>query len=433
MLTRHYGERLYKCRYIYCSFQRHGFNSQTSLNSHEKEHEKPWRCDVKGCDFEQGGFLSRKMRDEHLERFHTPVHTAGSGEVKDLNEDELKQICLDIIQADDVSKIRELVTSGTIQVKDYIFDLVACAAQYASPELMNLLLDLEGQWRPEGVIFHQLFRKLLLPEVVAANNVRMLEYLLYRNDEDWKIQTNTHASYHREDGITEVLANGTDEMVDVLCRWVEQDLLRKHVRSYLVSSNMVAATAGDAYREQVLLRLWKKIPRHWWERNVWKNAMIQVASTTCSIELAKFLVDQGVPVDWRNSHVFPTPLVHAARKDSLEAAKLTKFILFNGGNPVVSMDAGTRTINIAQEKGARNISKWLGVTFDELVAQAREARGETETPDSPAVEKEPDETSADSTSGENLLPFQCLSCHEEVIMDLLEPCPRCGNYYHIET
>lgn len=339
------------------------------------------------------------MRDEHLERFHNHADTMGSGKIEDLNEDELKQICLDIIKADDVSKIRELVTSGTIQVKDYLFDLIACAAQYASPDIMDLLLNLEGDWNCfRGGSLSRVFSKLLLAEVTAGKNVRMLRYMLYKNCRDWFIHMQigtVYAAHWRENGLAEVLAGGNDEMIDILSRWIEQDLLRKYVRSYLVGSNMIAATAGDLYREQSLLGLWKKIPGHWWEKSIWKNAMINVASTTCSLELAKFLVECGVPVDWRKTDITPTPLLHAARKDSREAAELMKFILMNGGNPVVTMgkEGGSRastvgTIYTAEEKGARNISKWLGVTFDELVAQAREARGGIETPDSPAVEEE---------------------------------------------
>lgn len=391
MLTRHYGDRLYKCRYIHCNFQRHGFDSQTSRNSHEKEHEKPWRCDVEGCDFEQGGFLSRKMRDEHLERFHDQVDTVGSGVVGDLDEEEFKHICLDIIKADDVSKLGELVASRMIRVNDLVLELVVCAAQYASPETMEILFNIEeGNWTRLARI-RQTFSKLLIPQAVAGNNFRMLEYLLYRDGKDWERQIKwTAPDVYREDGLADVLANGNDEMINIFCRSVEQDLLKKKLRNYLVSSAMIAATAGDVYREQILLGLWKKIPRHWWKKNFWMNAMINVASTTCSLELAEFLVECGVPVDRRKSDKHATPLLHAARKDSPEAAELMKFILMNGGNPVVKIETEkqNRRIYVAEEKGARNISKWLGVTFDELVAQAREAKGARGPSDSPAAEKE---------------------------------------------
>jgi hypothetical protein len=109
-----------------------------------------------------------------------------------------------------------------------------------------------------------------------------------------------------------------------------------------------------------------------------------VASTTCSTELAKFLIDQGVPVDWRNSKAAVTPLVHAARKTGARAADLVRLLLLNGADSVV--DIAKREphstvliesqIDVSEQKGAREISKWLGVTFNELVVQAKKAREE---------------------------------------------------------
>ncbi|KAH7397039.1 hypothetical protein DE146DRAFT_764416 [Phaeosphaeria sp. MPI-PUGE-AT-0046c] len=156
----------------------------------------------------------------------------------------------------------------------------------------------------------------------------------------------------------------------------------------------MTSTAGDVYRERIVLGLWEKVPCAWWAKNTWKNAITHVASTTCSVELAKFLIDQGMPVDWGMGKSVPTPLVHAARKTNAKAAELVKLILFNGANDVVETPQGGRNeknkyilglstfkIRISEEKGARQISKWLGVTFEELVAQARKAKGEVKSSD----------------------------------------------------
>jgi hypothetical protein len=383
-LTRHYGERLFKCRYINCSFRRHGFNSKASRRSHEKEHEKPWKCDVEGCEFEKGGFLSRKMRDEHLKQFHNPDDILTNGAIGELNDIDLEYVCLDLVKANDVSKIRELAAVGMLKDKSYLGDLTACASKYASPEMVKMLLDLEKDIRGEGV-YRQSLSKFFMPEIVAGNNLKMLEYILQTNFVD-------NFESLRARSLSEVLKKGSDEMLHIFRKWMEHHLLKEKKRSCLVESSMIAATAGDIYREQILLGLWRKFPSQRWSKPYWKNAILNVASTTCSIELATFLVNQGVPVDRRKGKAVVTPLLHAARKTDAKAAQLVRFLLFNGAETVVEIVQGDKKdikrrlkngedieksqIHVSEQKGAQQISKWLGVTFDELVAEAKKARGE---------------------------------------------------------
>jgi hypothetical protein len=407
-MTRHYGERLFKCRYVNCSFRRHGFNSKESRRSHEKEHEKPWKCDIEGCEFEEGGFLSRKMRDEHLEQFHNHDDILPNGAFGELDENDLEYVCLDLVKANDVTKIRELTAAGKLKTKSYLGDLVACAAQYASPEMMKMLLD-QGKdipiWGSDslpvtqtGKAYRKSLSKFLISEIVAGNNFKMLEYILRTNSEDWgKVHPAGYFENARGRTLSEVLEKGSDEMLGIFCKWVEQDVLKEKNGPYLVQSSMIAATAGDIYREHILLGLWAKVPSQRWSKPYWKNAMLNVASMTCSIELATFLVNQGVPVDWRNGTGVPTPLVHAARKTDAKAAQLVRFLLFNGAETIVEVVKGYKTdnkkrlekaedieksqIHVSEQKGAQQISKWLGVTFDELVAEAKKAQGEPKNPD----------------------------------------------------
>jgi hypothetical protein len=374
---------------MYCSFRRHGFDSKASRNLHEREHEKPWNCYVEGCEFEKGGFLSRKMRDEHLERFHNHSDLLPIEQFKNLDEVDIKNVCLDLVKADDVSKIRELAAADKIDVEFNEDTLIACAAQYASPEMIKILLNDKTTKRDLSRWSQGTFSKLLLPETVAGNNSNMLEYILYSNRDDWPTKLRKNLHWFRDNGLAEVLAKANDEMLDVFCRWVAQDLLQKKTNPYLVRPDMIAATAGDVYREHILLRLWRKVPCSWWTKSYWKNAMINVASTTCSTELATFLIDQGVPVDWRNNKAAPTPLVHAARKTDARAAELVRLLLLNGADSVVdiakrvihSPDLKKSQIDVSEQKGALEISKWLGVTFDELVVQAKKAREQVKNSD----------------------------------------------------
>lgn len=178
-------------------------------------------------------------------------------------------------------------------------------------------------------------------------------------------------------------------MLDIMCRWIEQDVLRGTSRAYLASAPMISATRGDTYGEQILISLWRKVPKRCWNNTGWKNAITNVASTTYPVELMTFLLGQLIPVDWRQNTKCLTSLLHATRKNTAEAANLAKLLLFNGASTVVpvgnpSGDAKTPFVDfhVSKGKGAQNISRWLGVTWDELDTQAQKARRNLEDLDS---------------------------------------------------
>jgi hypothetical protein len=113
------------------------------------------------------------------------------------------------------------------------------------------------------------------------------------------------------------------------------------------------------------------------------NALRAVAETTCSVVLAKALLECGADVDFTRSQKMTerTPLYMAATKTTAEAAELMKLLLLYGADPNISYkvrrsrehkSGEIRTPSM--ERGAQNISKWLGMTWDQLVKWAEEER-----------------------------------------------------------
>lgn len=122
------------------------------------------------------------------------------------------------------------------------------------------------------------------------------------------------------------------------------------------------------------------------------NALRNVAETTCSVVLAKALLECGADVDFRfnDRRQARTPLHVAATKSNAEAANLMKFLLESGADPNASAEVKrglvkrdwrargsyqreeTRTPSM--ERGAQNISKWLGMTWDQLVRSTEAQR-----------------------------------------------------------
>ncbi|KAK4214185.1 hypothetical protein QBC37DRAFT_373215 [Rhypophila decipiens] len=94
-----------------------------------------------------------------------------------------------------------------------------------------------------------------------------------------------------------------------------------------------------------------------------------VADTNFSIGIAKYLLKGGVLVNYKRSGSHNTALRYAAKRDTADAAKFMKFLLLCGAN---SGNTGKR--KIGDQKGAKNISKHLGMSWDELVAETAKQR-----------------------------------------------------------
>jgi ankyrin repeat protein len=110
------------------------------------------------------------------------------------------------------------------------------------------------------------------------------------------------------------------------------------------------------------------------------HALKAVAQKNCSINIAEFLLLNGADVNRRGSFANAltrhTPLYIAANRTTLEAAQLAKFLLESGADP----SAKVRGRTAGELPGAQNISKWLGMTWDELVELTAAARAVTTKP-----------------------------------------------------
>jgi hypothetical protein len=112
------------------------------------------------------------------------------------------------------------------------------------------------------------------------------------------------------------------------------------------------------------------------------DALREVAETTCSIVLTKVLLECGANVNFKRGSVISKTALHvAATKTTAAAAELMKLLLLSGADPKISAKTKNRGIHRptetrtpSMERGAQNISKWLGMTWDQLVKWAEEQR-----------------------------------------------------------
>ncbi|KAH7359598.1 NACHT domain protein [Pyrenochaeta sp. MPI-SDFR-AT-0127] len=369
-IRRHYGNRPFKCGFLNCSFRRHGFETAVLRNSHMRYHDRPWSCNFPGCEFENGGFLSRNMRNEHLDKFHREHDASKISAQGKIDENELQPLLFDLVRADKVEGFKCFLKAYRNLPYLIQTELQSWAGQWGSSSMIDLFV-------PTNIHLDFTFERLLVA-TIKHDNVEAFRHLL--------LQYESPSPGGRMDprdnrgsipGLIgpEVLKYGCHEIVETWIRLVASAFESGDQSLYLsnyTSGKIISATAGRDDKERILVAIWR---RHVFEAsnaNSLGVALVNVAATTCSIELAKHLIQQGALVDYRRNDQSFTPLQHAARNSTAAGAELLRFLLYHGADPNVR---STRArLQICEEKGAKGIAIWLGISWDELVIQAKEHR-----------------------------------------------------------
>lgn len=375
ILRRHYGPRPFKCAYVECAFRRHGFESSKLRNAHNKNHFKPWDCNFKGCEFEKVGFLSRKMRDDHVEQAHSQKQSLLHDTTTEVDKATLQQYGYELVKADDVAGIDALAAAGVLVEPVYLGGLLECVTRHASPKMLRSLVAVaKGIYTSGERIQPDTDYKALLLGPAASHNLDVFQQILELRPADWGgnprfVETSLRIA------CMQVLNRVNEEMYDILYNIFEQDTLK--LKEYYITCPLMISLFPQ---EQLLLRLWEQVPSHVWAEKRWQEALSHVAGSTCSIKLAKFILDQGVPINAQARKTSLTALHRAVRRNTRAGAELARFLLVNGADPEAIQEnlvkGKTVRKKVRDEKGAQTISQWLGISWDELVAETAAKRQE---------------------------------------------------------
>jgi hypothetical protein len=341
-----------------------------------KHHDRPWKCSIQDCEYADGGFLSRKMRDDHC-RDHTATDSQKIPDAEIPGGDDIQPLLFDLVRADRVDAVRNLLhrfqdLHWKVQVA-----LRECAASSGSAAMYHLI----DPFHRDG------FPTYALKLSIQAANKDLFKHLLSRKKDclpEW--DTPTYSSI-----VSDVLMCDSEEIFEEWEKYivfestgarnrdVEQRTAKasRHVMAPIwdrcTQPNVVRATAGHPRRENWLISIWEKIGGvDSLDRVNRGGLLVSVAKTTCSVRLAKYLVDHGAEMDFRRSTLYLTPLRFAARQNSAAAAEMMKYLLLQGADP--ELEAGRPGLKIRDGKGAKGISRWLGMSWDELVAKTKEER-----------------------------------------------------------
>ena len=333
------------------------------------------------------------MRDDHLDRYHQTLKSTSDLARIDSDPSEVQALLFDLVQADNVDAMRSLLPSLKQLPQTIKDDLRVLAAASGSPSMLDSIMGKEnsemrgGLWLFTDVRSRNVGGTILSKVVFSAitnENAKTFKYLLYHYYLDGRITEQEFGQF--------LLPAWRSDSTDILDVWEDyvndtgEQRLFQIVKIYTLHG-LQAITTRNPIKEQKLLDVWKK-------RNFAKTlgqrpkslseALIRVAILCCSVKLARFLIEAGADVNHRKHDNQLPVLHHVARKTSSEAADLMRYLLQCGADPdsytnLVKGKGSLRRrvlVYVRDEKGAKEISKWLGVSWDELVAQTKTDREE---------------------------------------------------------
>lgn len=367
-LKRLYGKRLFRCKYAICQSQQIAFETRSNRDAHCRSHDRAYKCPHSSCDFSSLGFLSRSQLNKHMDNCHPhavakPIHL-----IQNPDEDEIVPLLSDMIAMGMTAEVSTLCPRFKTLDKSLRKRLLQEAAFSGSLQMFQCLLD-TWNWKDYLLL-------ICANESIKGEHTEVLQWIAPR------IPNIKLSHTYFTDMATFMRLGANTESAEVFEIW------KKHAASYklrtspfIVEETVFQNVKDPVKQERLAGVLSEQASLGQLTTYHLSRALKSVASTTCSVSITKVLLDKGADVDfrsknWKGNETIKTPLISAAAKRTKEAAEMMRLLLLAGADPNASFqrnkDSEPKTA--ATELGAQGISKWLGLTWDELVEWAAEQR-----------------------------------------------------------
>lgn len=306
------------------------------------------------------------MRDRHLD-----LHQAGAQDdspnktlLPDPESDDFLPLLFDLIAIDDVKAVEKLPRFADRSGHN-AFELLKFVAHSGSAAMTKLICE-TGYW--ESAYF-QKWDAIILA-AVNSQNIESLSVLL---SDPYDAKASISLTVKNIQRCCKLLEHsfmtGSMEVVQAIGTFFRR-IYNKRKRNlfwYITQRTVIRATARCPEREEFLINEWSNHSATKPSSVDIVRILRNIARTTYSIPLAQALLQYNINIDQRQHEGLSTALHWAARGDCAEAAEFMKFLLYQGANPKIC--AGIR-----DETCVKNISKWLGISWDELLQKVKEDR-----------------------------------------------------------
>ncbi|KAI1389344.1 uncharacterized protein F4822DRAFT_427697 [Hypoxylon trugodes] len=370
-LKKHYGPRLFKCSYVACRFRSIGFEQRSTRDRHIKHHSRPFKCPVQTCEYFFIGFLSQAQCDQHYNHLHKASATINDTDslYEDFREDELERVSLDFVDCDDIEEMKRLM-----HVIEY------------SPRKDTILRHTgelvahSGSLEMAKIVFMKARKYELHPYLeksIEGGNLPVFAWLCEPIDEHYSTKITMDA-----------IASGSLEIFDI---W--KDFLIRTNQTYRALENEsiprklapdVEVRLAEFWKEQhVLGKLRNSNGRLSGYKGRLNERLVEAGKYACSPQLAETLLQLGANPNYkkedRGQKTKQTPLIYASLKMTKAAVDTIKVLLLGGADPhherKITFGSRKGTVQRAADgAGAKGISKWLSMAWDELVQWAKEER-----------------------------------------------------------
>ncbi|KAK9780358.1 hypothetical protein SCAR479_02995 [Seiridium cardinale] len=351
----HYGPMTFKCKYPFCVHSRRGFNSQADLDTHFKDHGRPWKCNIPSCDFCSIGFSSKKSRDDHWFKYHLPPASQlqnMSDDYENLDLEEAQPTLFALIVEDDTQRVKELLASSG--GKKLQADVIAhgrdwAASEHGSLAMTQLLAPPHEEYLPANIVIsafqnqNEEFVRWALTKTRLGDCAKLMKIVLGTTSGEIYALWETH-----------ILHKLTAESLVGARTTLLEDLFKPSILN---------SARNDSLKEARLKSLLRNT-QGYVGTDLLGAILLNIAKSSCSAVLAEEVLDLGAPVNypWGFKKTGPTAIAIVARKTSEEAARLIRILVLRGADT----SSRRHRRDLATEKGAEQILTWLGLTWDEL-------------------------------------------------------------------
>ena len=346
-----YGSKPFKCGHFGCLASRIGFESAEGRDIHLATHERPYRCDWSDCEFGHIGFASQARLDAHLKLHRTDdtaSQTSKTSRDTGVARSGMREILLDAVEADNNDVIRAFAS----EVPWFADILLNQAVKTASPETLNLLLTICGRELVSQKT--NILKTAIVSDNLDAARILVNEYF------------HEHTIIYGDTYLILAIRFGLPDMVKLLSHYLPK---RREDFNLPWSGNLLLKEYSPEYEAMViqcldLLKTWAKTTGNFFPVYFRDNSM-----TTLSLTIARYLLQNGVDIDTTENLRSATALYLASKDKSLRAAELMKFLLESGAYP--QQRSNGKRGPISKRPGPANISKWFGITWEQLVEESR--------------------------------------------------------------
>jgi ankyrin repeat protein len=344
-----------------------GFPTRKDRDRHSAAHNRSFKCPIQNCHFGEVGFITQADLNTHLAKIHDQkvravpelrISSYGNIDLR-LHPEERTSVGSCVSQSTNGTKqvdnlLTEAVKSNNF---DYINEywslvpknlrrLLRISVQYSSMEMLQLLL--------KQCVNLMAVDRFILNYASKFDKVTAAHKLIENGALPWdKNNQNRHSDlYH-------AISNRSPDMIALL--------LKLGCRDVAGGFGRLIPGQKDDTAEDAAMRCFELLDEEYLitSRQHIRTCFKLNAEKCFSIRIARFLLEHGAEIDAFEALGY-TALYTASGTEGKKAAKFMEFLLKSGAKPPTAVK---RLVPVAERPGPRLISRWLGMTWHELLKQ----------------------------------------------------------------